>query len=248
MAFERDYFKTDAFMAIKLLGRVMCRGFNSAGWVVKEIHRRFPGFIRAWEAWYNRPWKGDDWFESRIDHGSINAGNKVSQLRIIELVTRVANDRSVYQWHEWEELVATSIQEVKAVWYLYLLPWRDSYNGPYNVQKPGITTAVYNRYNEYKDGRHTVGKNLWIAPGFVLTCEIGQMHKYEAESIEKQCGVLLGKGNPTRFGCEWFNLSTLEAINIMVEFTKARGWKPKIIPEIMEVTVDHSTPRHVRIG
>lgn len=254
-----DWFRTDPLMGAKKLARNIFEAKVTMGWsknlaalqAVKELHRRLPEFISVWELEYRSLWrehgkegkKGDYWLAGRINHQSKGQENKQSHMRLEKFIRLAAMDNAVYTWIEWEELIQRNIVDALPIQYLYLLPFsRNRLGHNFDIQKVGITTSTYNRYQEHKSRgprgvavKEVVG--LWPADNYLLTCKLGRMLNADAEKIEDKCKAAIGNGEPALYGSEWFETNPVQALAAVLGVLQKLGFKPVVYEEIMSLKI-----------
>jgi hypothetical protein len=248
---KHDWFKGNPLMAIKKVTRNRCLAKMAtaywpkeaaAAWAIRETHRQHPEFIPAWELQYNISWKGDNWFAGRINHQSEDQGNKKTHMRVEEIVKHATVDMdTVYTWEDWVKLIEGNVVDGLQLYYAYLLPFSyEEARQIFPIQKLGITTNLYNRYIEFNSRTQrgeTGGVGLWAASNFILTCELGRLPKNGAEMIENECKAAIGNGHPPRYGNEWFEVSTLEALTRMSTVLEKRHLKYHINDRVCQIKV-----------
>jgi hypothetical protein len=228
---KKNDFGPDEFMAVKKVARNICKtnrkllhvtAEKAASLAVAEIHRRLPGFKRAWEMYKGMSWEdrgGDVWFAGRINHHSRNEDNKASHMRIKEFCEYASRGNSVHSWEEWVMLVNEAKQEVIQEQFLYLLPFSYTENreNGFEIQKVGIAVDLATRLVEHssRGERGTLfnGVGLWPAKKYVLTCPLGRIPVHAARMIERECMAAIGDGKRAEYGYEWFKTDVLNALS-----------------------------------
>jgi hypothetical protein len=242
VAFNKNYFAEPSLMAVKKLARYLCSGYEAQGrekrsaacFAVRDIHRRFPEFVTAWERINGITWKGDDWFASRIDHQSNSQHNKTAHIPLEEFVKgRIANN-SVYAWDQWEAMVLRVNRPAEIVldYKTYLLPFRVYTTTLFDIQKVGITNNTTQRLAEYRAKTpfsiQRTGEIIVPARRFIMTCELGLISKREAEWMEDKLKGVLNESQPPEMGREWFRMSAEEAITRTRKLLRKEGFSPLV--------------------